>query len=83
MSDTKITSLTATTSLASTDVIPVVTDVGSSPTNKKITQGDLAAAILESASPAGKGLVVTTPDGLHTYRIAIDNDGVITTEQLS
>lgn len=29
---------------------------------------------------AGKGLVVTTPDGTHTYRIAIDNSGSLTTE---
>lgn len=32
---------------------------------------------------AGKGMVCTTPDGLHTYRIAIDNDGTVTTEMLS
>jgi hypothetical protein len=32
---------------------------------------------------AGLGLVVTTPDGLHTYRIAIDNAGEITTQQLT
>lgn len=32
---------------------------------------------------AGVGLVVTTPDGTHTYRIAISDDGVITTEQVS
>lgn len=33
--------------------------------------------------PAGKGIVVTTPDGLHTYRIAISNDGELTTEQIT
>lgn len=32
---------------------------------------------------AGKGLVVTTPDGLHTYRMAVDNDGNLTTEQIT
>lgn len=32
---------------------------------------------------AGKGLVVTTPNGLHTYRIAISNNGELTTEQLT
>lgn len=32
---------------------------------------------------AGLGLVVTTPNGLHTYRIAVDNSGVLTTEQLT
>ena len=34
-------------------------------------------------SGAGKGLVVTTPDGLHTYRIAISNDGELTSEQIT
>lgn len=29
------------------------------------------------------GLIVTTPDGLHTYRIAVDNDGSVTTEALT
>lgn len=32
---------------------------------------------------AGKGLVVTTPNGLHTYRITVDNDGSLTTEALT
>jgi hypothetical protein len=32
---------------------------------------------------AGKGLIVTTPNGLHSYRIAISNSGVITTEQVT
>lgn len=31
----------------------------------------------------GKGIVVTTPDGTHTYRLAIDNNGAITSEQVS
>jgi len=30
-----------------------------------------------------KGLMLTTPDGAHTYRIAIDNSGVLTTEQVT
>lgn len=34
-------------------------------------------------SGTGKGLVCTTPDGAHTYRIAVDNDGSITTEALT
>lgn len=29
------------------------------------------------------GQVWTTPDGLHTYRVAIDNDGSITTEAIT
>ncbi len=32
---------------------------------------------------AGKGLVVTTPDGSHTYRLAISNLGEITSEQIT
>ncbi len=40
-------------------------------------------AIYYKAVGPGLGLTVTTPDGLHTYRIAVDNDGSITTEQLT
>ncbi len=29
------------------------------------------------------GIVVTTPDGLHTYRIGVDNDGALTSTQLT
>jgi hypothetical protein len=90
MADTKITGLTATATLSSTDILPVVTDPGGSPANKKITQANLASSILGTAyssdfttTGAGKGLVVTTPDGAHTYRIAVDNGGVLTTEQLT
>lgn len=33
--------------------------------------------------PAGKGFVVTTPDGAHTYRLYVDNNGEFTQEQLT
>ncbi len=36
-----------------------------------------------TVTTAGAGLVLKTPDGLHTYRIGISNDGNITTEQLT
>jgi hypothetical protein len=29
------------------------------------------------------GILVTTPDGLHTYLIGVDNDGAITSTQFS
>lgn len=32
---------------------------------------------------AGKGLVVTSPDGTHTYRIAVDNTGAVTSTLVS
>lgn len=90
MADSKITALTAAASLAATDILPVVTDPAGTPANKKITTTNLAASIYSIAmtnditnSGAGKGLIVTTPDGAHTYRIAVDNGGVITTEQLT
>lgn len=34
-------------------------------------------------STAGKGLVVKTPDGTKTYRLAINDDGEITSERLT
>lgn len=36
-----------------------------------------------TTTTAGKGLIVKTPDGNHTYRLGIDNDGNFTTEQIS
>lgn len=36
-----------------------------------------------TTTTAGSGLIVKTPDGTHTYRLAIDNDGSITTELIT
>lgn len=36
-----------------------------------------------SISGSGNGLVVITPDGLHTYKIGVDNDGALTSTQIS
>lgn len=90
MADSKITALTATTTLASGDLFTVVTDPSGTPANKKITQANVAASVLGTTnttdfttSGAGKGLVVTTPDGAHTYRISVDNNGILTTELIS
>ena len=52
MADSKITALPATTTLLGTDILPVVTDPGGTATNKKITQANLAAAVLSTATPA-------------------------------
>ena len=41
MADKKISALTATTTTATTDIAHVVTDMGSTPTNKKITVANL------------------------------------------
>lgn len=40
MANVKFTDLTATTTLVAADIIPVVTDVAGTPTNKKITYGN-------------------------------------------
>ncbi len=45
--------------------------------------GPLSANNDITITAASKGLVLTTPDGAHTYRIAIDNSGVLTTEQVT
>ncbi len=34
-------------------------------------------------SPAGGGLIVTTPNGLHTYRIGVQNNGAISATKIS
>lgn len=49
----------------------------------------LAAAVVYNGtsditiSGAGKGLVVTTPDGSKTFRIYVDNTGQLTTLELT
>lgn len=53
MADQKITALAATTTLLTTDIIPVVTDPGGSPATKKITLTNILAALR---------LISTTPD---------------------
>lgn len=34
-------------------------------------------------SGSGSGTVYTTPSGLHTYKVSVDNDGSIVSEQLT
>ncbi len=34
-------------------------------------------------TPAGQGFVVTSPDGLHTYRLFVDNNGEFSQTQLT
>lgn len=80
MANTKISDLTAATSLASTDLLTAVVDPGGTPANRKITVANVMASLFTSA---GTGPILTTPDGLHTYRVAVDNNGVLTTEQLT
>lgn len=41
------------------------------------TSGDI------TLSGSGKGIICTTPNGLNTYKISVDNDGSIVTEQQS
>jgi len=53
MADKKITALTATTTVVAADVIPVVTDTTGTPTTKKITASNLAAAIAAIGLNAG------------------------------
>jgi hypothetical protein len=40
-------------------------------------------AITDITLGAGKGLVVTTPDGTKTFRISVDNNGELTTLELT
>lgn len=35
------------------------------------------------ALPAGVGLILTTPNGLHTYRIGVANNGALTATKLT
>lgn len=48
-----------------------------------ITSSKLALDADVAINAPGKGIVLLTPDGLHTYRLAITNNGELTTEQLT
>jgi hypothetical protein len=77
MSDLKITQLTAATSVVGADLLPVVTDVGSSPANKKITLTNLIASLEDLLdSPTCTNLLIDGDDGsgfLVLKRTAITN----------
>ena len=80
MADKKITALTATTTVVAADVIPVVTDTTGTPTTKKVTAANLAAAIALIGLNAGES-VRTAIHGIqlpiaHTisFEGATDND---------
>jgi hypothetical protein len=45
MADKKVTDLTATTTIAATDLFPIVTNMGTTPTTKKIAASDAAAGL--------------------------------------
>ncbi|MFZ2882213.1 MAG: hypothetical protein WA019_04010 [Candidatus Moraniibacteriota bacterium] len=62
MADTKILSLTATTTLLTTDILPVVTDPAGTPANKKITFGNLWAAIVTAFKGIGSEVDTGTDD---------------------
>lgn len=51
--------------------------------NASVTKCSIASNGEITITTAAKGLVVKTPDGTHTYRIAISNNGEITTELVS
>lgn len=65
MTDEKITALTEATTLASTDLIPVVADAVGTPVTKKMTKANLAAEISEIFSRHVCG-TVTNPGGYYT-----------------
>lgn len=48
-----------------------------------ILSGPLSVSGDVTILTASKGLVVTTPDGAHTWRIAVDNNGEFTKEQVT
>jgi hypothetical protein len=72
MADTKISALTAATSVLSTDILPVVTDPGGTPTSKKITVDNFQLSL----SKVGK-ITVTQPATGATLTLA-DGSSLIT-----
>lgn len=71
-------------SVADNESIAIGDNATSSTTNEIVIGGSGGTTIVNdlSISGAGQGVVVTTPDGLNTYRIAVDNNGNVTSEQI-
>jgi len=42
-----------------------------------------AGVLSWSSSPSLSSIIVTTPDGLHTWEIGVDNDGNVTSTQIT
>lgn len=57
MADTKVTARPAATTVAGTDLVPVVVDPGGTPTSKKITLTNLFTSILGTLLPANVSLL--------------------------
>ncbi len=69
MADKKISALTATTTTAASDIAHVVTDMGSTPTNKKITVANLFNTI---PSTIGYGTAAVSSVTVSTTTQALD-----------
>ncbi len=67
MADQKITQLTATTTLDDTDITPVVTDVSTTPTNKKITVANLKTQLNNISSANATDLTDSGDSSLHYH----------------
>lgn len=77
MADTKLTGLTATTSVAVTDLAYVVTDPGTTPTSNKITIDNLqkSLTVLGGASGVSTQGNILVPSDKYFYFGASDADG--------
>lgn len=77
MADVKITSLTATTTPASTDIVPIVVTPGGTPATKKVTLLNLICALFTAkgdlliGTGAGTGAILGA--GTNTYVLTADS----------
>lgn len=67
MADQKITALAATTTLADADLVPVVTDVGTTPTNKKITVANVKTQVNHISAANATDLTDSGDSTLHYH----------------
>ena len=63
MADKKISALTATTTAVAADLAHIITDVGTTPVNKKITVGNLFSLANVETLVAADYAAITVTDG--------------------
>lgn len=77
MADTKITDLTALTSAADADIIPIVDDPSGTPVTKKITKANLLTGQVAKSTLSAKGNILAASAAATPAGLTVGSDGQI------